>query len=267
MSAGVERVRLPVYQEQREFGWNSVANRPDSSEMTQEIAYGHLTMQTSSPRRHQLSVFARLYRTSAGNMLVLWPDKLHVPPMCCVTLKDTFVTTDEAQSSITLRGQNDDDLPLTLVCPRPEDYQLWKKAFGNLPPLQFHSIGSGKRKQFITSVVRRLPMLIEEEIWEPSTEDGTQSMSISTDLKTVSTIFTNLYRLSYTRRVIVSSSYCLYRCTIRSARCILSFQRFQYISWVIWIAIEQTQFFLHYMPKSVVWIGCLFMRASESKRF
>lgn len=152
-------------QQQRELRWDPVANCPDRSEMTQEVAHGHLIMLTSagagSPHRHRLSVFARLYRTSAGQMLVLWPDKLHAPPIGCVTLKDTFVTTDEDSSSITLRGQNDDDLPLTLLCPNPEDYQRWKRAFTDLTRNNRASNGS-KRKKFITNVVR-LPMLIEED--------------------------------------------------------------------------------------------------------
>lgn len=150
-------------QQQQELRWDPVANRPDRSEMTQEIVHGHLMMSTStgagSPHRHRLPVFARLYRTSAGQMLALWPDKLHAPPIGCVTLKDTFVTTDESRSSITLRGHNDDDLPLTLVCFNPDDYQRWKRAFTD-PSLNKNVVG--RRKKFITNIPR-LPMLIEEE--------------------------------------------------------------------------------------------------------
>ena len=152
-------------QQQQELRWDPVANCPDRSEMTQEIVYGHLMMVTStgagSPHRHRLSVFGRLYQTSAGQMLVLWPDKNHVPPIGCVTLKDTFVTSDETRSSITLRGQNDDDLPLTLICPNPEDFQRWKRALTD--SRNGPTSSSGRRKKFITNVVR-LPMLIEEEM-------------------------------------------------------------------------------------------------------
>lgn len=154
-------------QHQRELRWDPVANCPDRSEMTQEVAHGHLMMVTStgagSPNRHRHSVFARLYRTSAGQMLVLWPDKLHAPPIGCVTLKDTFVTSDESRSTITLRGHNDDDLPLTLICPNPEEYQRWKRAFTELSRRLADFMSIGKRRKFITNVVR-LPMLIEEEI-------------------------------------------------------------------------------------------------------
>ncbi|KAI9557696.1 hypothetical protein GHT06_017525 [Daphnia sinensis] len=154
-------------QEQQELRWDPVANCPDRSEMTQEVAYGHLMMVTStgagSPHRHRLSVFGRLYQTSAGRMLVLWPDKNHVPPIGCVTLKDTFVTSDESRSSITLRGQNDDDLPLTLICPNAEDFEQWKRALADRVTRNGTSSSLGRRKKFITNVVR-LPMLIEEEM-------------------------------------------------------------------------------------------------------
>lgn len=160
MAVQVESWQRP---QQRELRWDSIANCPDQSEMTQEVAHGHLMMVTStgagSPaHRHRHSIFARLYRTSAGQMLVLWPDKLHAPPIGCVTLKDTLVVSDESRSTITLRGHNDDDLPLTLICLTPDDYQRWKRAFTGSS-----TVTNGRRKKFITNVVR-LPMLIEEEM-------------------------------------------------------------------------------------------------------
>lgn len=114
-----------------------------------EVVSGHLVMLAT---RQKWPVFARLYKTSAGHMLVLWPDKLHAAPIGCATLKDLTVLTDEDKLTFTL-ATHDDALPLTLRADDRETFLRWTSAL----------TGSDRKRRKFTSDVIRLPMLVEEE--------------------------------------------------------------------------------------------------------
>ena len=138
---------------------------------TSELISGHLIMVTSigaGTRHHRLAVFARLYRSCSGRILVLWPDKVHALPLGCINLRDTSVSRHSSEEkAFSLRHQSADGggIPLTLACLSLDDYKKWEMALMLTQSTQPNSSSSSnsRRKLFTSSNVTRLPMLIEEE--------------------------------------------------------------------------------------------------------
>ena len=110
----------------------------------------------TSSKRQCHWVVAQVYPTSAGGMVVFWPDKLYARPIGSFQLKDfIFSETSEQKLGFTLRPKEscDDDLPLELTCHNESDHQRWKTAFTIC-------CGSMADKKFVPS--SRLPSLTEE---------------------------------------------------------------------------------------------------------
>lgn len=115
-----------------------------------ELVSGRLIMAGNWP------VFARLYKTSAGQMLVLWPDKLYATaPVGCATLRDIGMLTDVRELTFTLTWR--DSVPLTLRAPDVDNFEKWTATL---------KAGSceRKRRKYTSDSIIRLPMLVEEEI-------------------------------------------------------------------------------------------------------
>lgn len=125
-------------------------------EQTLRIDNGRLKLVTSRRQCHW--VVAQLYPTSAGGMVIFWPDKLYAKPMGSFQLRDTVISGSPTHKlAFTLRPKDsecDDDL-LTLICGNEEDHRRWKAAFD----LYCRSINSSRR---CTSSIKRMPSLQEE---------------------------------------------------------------------------------------------------------
>ena len=146
MSVAVIEMTTP----QQELRW--------TPETHQEVISGHLVMSG------RLSVVARLYLTSAGRILCLWPDKLHTPPLGCANLRDTIITCSDETRCFILRHRLAEDLtPLSLSCAIQQDYQRWKKVLLTAASGVEQSGTDSRRKLFASQYVTRLPMLVEED--------------------------------------------------------------------------------------------------------